>query len=288
MRRAALAALLMLGLVPAAGAAPVALVDDLGRRVELPAPAQRIVSLAPSLTELAFSAGAGAKLVGVSAHSDYPAAARSLPVVAAAGSVSFEPLLALRPDLVLAWRDSIRADDVQRLERFGIPVFVTQARRLEDIPRLAAAIGRLAGAPAEAPVRDFRERLAALRAVHGGKPRLRAFVEIWHRPLTTIAGPHWINEALEICGAENAFADLPGIAPQVSWEEVYARDPALVVGAGSARDAAQFRAHWQERRTLRAVREGRLAFVEGDLIQRPTLRLAEGVARLCSGIDAAR
>jgi len=104
----------------------------------------------------------------------------------------------------------------------------------------------------------------------------------------SIAGPHWINEALEICGAENAFADLPGVAPHVSWEELYARDPALIVGAGSARDAAQFRAQWRERATLQAVKQGRLVFVEGDLIQRPTLRLADGVAALCEAIAALR
>jgi iron complex transport system substrate-binding protein len=268
--------------------AAISVVDDLGRKVTLQQPANRIVSLAPSLTELAYSAGAGAKLVGVSAHSDYPPQARSLPVVASATTVSFEPLLALKPDLVLAWRDSIRIDDVQRLERFGIAVLVTQAKRLEDVPRLLDAIGRMAGVEAGTPARGFRERLAALRAAHAGKPRLPAFVEIWHRPLTSIAGPHWINEALEICGAENAFVDLPGVAPQVSWEVLYKRDPMLVVGAGSARDAAQFRAQWAERGTLRAVREGRLVFVEGDLIQRPTLRLAEGVAALCAGVEAAR
>ena len=262
--------------------------DDAGRRVRLPAPALRIVTLAPSLTELVYSAGAGNRLVGVSAYSDYPPQAKALPVVASATGPALEPLLALRPDLVLAWRDSIRDEDIARLLGFGVPVFVTSAKRLEDVPRLLAAIGKLAGVEAEGAARGFRERLARLQASHEGKPRLRAFVEIWHRPLTSIAGPHWINEALAICGAENAFADLPGVAPQVAWEELYARDPQVVVGAGSAPDAARFRAQWQERSTLSAVKSGRLVFVEGDLIQRPTLRLAQGVAALCEGIDAAR
>jgi iron complex transport system substrate-binding protein len=268
--------------------AGVSLVDDTGRKVELAAPAQRIVTLAPSLTELVYSAGAGARLVGVSAHSDYPPAAKALPVVASALGPSLEPLLALEPDLVLAWRDSIRDEDVARIERLGVPVFVTQAKRLEDVPRLLAAVGRLAGVDSAGAARAFRERLAALRSAHANRPRLAAFVEIWHRPLLSISGPHWISEALEICGAANAFADLPGPAPHVSWEELYARDPAVIVGMGSAPDAARFRAQWQERATLAAVRAGRLVFVEGDTIQRPTLRLAEGVASLCAGLEAAR
>src|SRR5262249_19208020 len=92
-------------------AAPISVTDDLGRKVQLNAPAKRIVTLAPFLTELTFSAGAGERLVGVSAYSDYPEAAKKLPQVATAISLSLEPLLALQPDLVLAWRDTIRSED---------------------------------------------------------------------------------------------------------------------------------------------------------------------------------
>ena len=113
-------------------------------------------------------------------------------------------------------------------------------------------------------------------------------LEIWHQPLTTLAGRHWINEALAVCGARNAFDDLPGIAPAVSWELVIAREPRAIVGAGSAADAKAFEAQWSDRRMLSAVREQRLVFVPGDLVQRPTLRLADGVAKLCDGIDALR
>jgi len=233
-------------------AAEISLTDDAGRKVELKAPAQRIVTMAPFLTELAFSAGAGDRVVGVSAHSDYPAQARGLPEVGSALAFSIEPIAAMRPDLALVWKDSVRDEDLKRLQAFGVAVFVAQARTLDDVPRL------------------------------------RAFLEIWHKPLTTLAGPHWINEALELCGARNAFGDLPGVAPLVSWEEVYARDPQVIVGAGSARSAAEFRANWRARTALPAVRQGRLVFVDADTIQRPTLRLADGVAQLCAGLEKVR
>jgi iron complex transport system substrate-binding protein len=113
-------------------------------------------------------------------------------------------------------------------------------------------------------------------------------LEIWHRPLQTLAGEHWMNEALETCGARNAFAELPGIAPTISLEQLYARDPVAIVGAGSASGEADFRSRWQERATLAAVRQRHLLYLDPDLIQRPTLRLAEGVARLCAGLDAMR
>ena len=278
--------LLALAALPAAAA--VTAVDDLGRKVELPRPAQRIVTLAPFLTELVYSAGAGERLVGVSAHSDFPAEARRLPQVASAASFSIEEVAALRPDLVLAWRDSARLEDLQRLERLGIPTFVTRAVRLEDPARLLEAVGRLTDRDVAAAGAGYRERLASLRQRYAGRTVVPVFLEVWHNPLQTIGERHWISEALSLCGARNAFADLPGVAPRVSWEEVYRRDPPVVVGAGSKDGEARFRANWRVRATLSAVRTGRLVFVDADTLQRPTLRLAEGVTRLCEGIDRAR
>lgn len=269
-------------------AAPIAAVDDTGRKVELKAPARRIVTLAPFLTEIAFAAGAGSRVVGVSAHSDYPAEARGLPQVSSAAGFAIEPIAALEPQLALAWKDSARADEIERLRSFGIAVFVAQARALDDVPRLLQAVASLAGTDASAAVARYRGSLARLRSAHAGATTIPVLVEVWHRPLTTIAGPHWVNEALELCGARNVFRDLPGVAPQLSWEDVYARDPPVIVGAGSAPDAAAFRENWKPRAALAAVRSGRLVFVEGDLIVRPTPRLAEGVASLCRGLDAAR
>jgi iron complex transport system substrate-binding protein len=269
-------------------AASITVKDDLGRSVEMRQPAQRIVTLAPFLTELAYSAGAGDRVVGVSAFSDYPPQAKSLPVVSSAVGIALEPLVALAPDLVLAWRDTIRPEDIERLERFGVAVFVAQARRLDDVPRLLGLIGRLAGRDASSVADAYSARIQRLRREHAGIAPVRALLEIWHRPLTTIAGDHWMNEALEVCGATNDFRGVAGVAPVIPWEQVYARDPRVVVGAGSAADAAQFHDNWRERPTLAAVRENRLVFVDADTIQRPTLRLAEGVAQLCAGLDRVR
>ena len=268
--------------------AEIRLVDDAGRTVTLAAPAARIVTLAPFLTELAFSAGLGEAIVAVSEHSDFPPAARNRPAVSSAMGVSIEAVAALKPDLVFAWQDAIRPADVERFAALGIPVFVTQARRLDDVPRLLEIIGRLGGRTTAHLADDYRTRLGQLRQSHAALPRIPVLVEIWHQPLTTLAGPHWINEAITLCGASNAFSDLPGIAPTISWELVLARQPRAIVGAGSAPREADFRAAWSDRTALEAVRAGRLVFIDGDLIQRPTLRLADGVERLCAGIDRVR
>jgi len=140
-------------------AAPIALKDDLGRNVELAAPARRIVTLAPFLAELAFSAGAGNRIVGVSEHSDYPAEARALPQVASAAGVSLEQVVVLRPELVLAWRDTVRPADLERLQGFGIPVFVARARSILDVGRLYGVIEKLTGTRSPKPLDAFHEKL---------------------------------------------------------------------------------------------------------------------------------
>src|SRR5258708_4311363 len=269
-------------------AAPISLQDDLGRKVELKQPAQRIVALAPFLTEIAFAVGAGERVVGASAYSDYPPEATKLPAVSSAAGFDVERIAALAPDLALVWRDSMRAGDVELLERMGVAVFVANARRLEDVPRLLRIVGKLAGRDASAMVQSFERELRQVRAEFSGRRRLTAFLEIWNRPLTTIAGRHFMNEALEACGAVNVFADLEGVAPVVECEEVYARDPEVVVGVASAAGEEEFRANWRARATLAAVKNDRLVFVDADALQRPTPRTPQAIRGLCGRLDRLR
>ncbi len=269
-------------------AAPISLKDDLDRKVELKQPAQRIVTLAPSLTELVFSVGAGNRVVGVSAYSDYPQEAKRLPQVSTAASFSLESIAALKPDLVLAWRDSVRREDIERITAFGAAVFVAHSRNFEDVPRLLHAIGTLTATDGAAPAAEYQAKLAKVRRDYAGVPKLTALLEIWNRPLTTIAGRHFMNEALEVCGATNVFQDLAGVAPVVPWEEVYRRDPEIVVGASSAASPEEFRANWRERPALAAVKSGRLVFVDADRIQRLTARTPDGIAALCEAIARVR
>jgi len=256
--------------------------------VALARPAQRIVSLAPSLTELVYTAGAGARLVAASEFSDYPPEAKRLPRVSSAGAVSVESVAALHPDLVLAWEDGTRASDIDHLAALGVAVYVAHARTFDDVPRLMAAIGTLAGTDTAGAARAYSQRLEALRRDFARRKPVSVLLEVWHQPLTTIAGRHFMNEALDTCGARNVFADLPGVAPVVSWEEVFRRDPDAIVGIESAQGEAQFRALWAERGALRAVKEGHLVYLQADRLQRLSARTPQGVAELCAAIERVR
>jgi len=288
MRLSALICGLIAFCITSSNAAEISLKDDLERSIVLKQEAQRIVTLAPFLTELVFAAGAGERVVGVSMYSDYPEEAKKLPQVSSAAGFDIERIAALGPDLVLVWRDAVRTEDIERITRFGTQVFVAQARRLGDVPRLLLLVGRLTGRNVDSLVLDYRGQLARLRRANLAKPPIRAFLEVWHRPLTTISGRHFMNEALEICGARNVFDDLEVVAPVVSWEQVYERNPDVIVGVGSAASLEEFRANWKPRATLAAVKSDHLVFVDPDTLQRPTTRTPQGVLQLCDALDRAR
>jgi iron complex transport system substrate-binding protein len=137
-------------------------------------------------------------------------------------------------------------------------------------------------------VTKFQSDLATLRARYSSKPKIDVFLEIWHKPLTTISGQHFMNDAIEMCGGRNIFKDYGGVAPEVSWEELYARDPTVIIGTGSASNETEFRENWQERPTLSAVKANRLEWINPDTLQRPTTRTPQGIRQLCERLDARR
>jgi iron complex transport system substrate-binding protein len=262
--------------------------DDLNRTLIVKKTATRIVTLAPFLTEIVFAAGAGDLAVGVDDLSDYPAKAVSLPRIPTGANLALERIAKLRPDLILAWRDGIRREDVDRLTAAGATVYVAVARELEDIPRLMRVVGHLTGRNPTRAIGEFEGRLAQLRRENAFKVKMPTFIEIWNRPLTTVSGNHFLSEAIEICRGENVFAELRASAPKVTWEQVQSKNPMVIVGAGSASSLHEFRANWQLRQTMAAVRDERLLFVTDDKISRLTPRTPEGIAKLCAELDNVR
>lgn len=273
-----------------AGAAEVGGVDDAGQRLTLAEPARRIVSLTPHLTELLFAAGAGDRVVGVSAWSDYPEAARRLPRIGDSSLLDLERIVALKPDLVVAWGNGSSAQQLARLTAAGLPVWVSESRSLAHIAVTLRAFGRLAGtsAVAEARAAAFESRLADLRARYGGRRTLAVFYQIWHQPLLTIGGGHPISEALRVCGARNVFGALTAITPSVDPEAVLLADPdAIVTGSVDPTGPDQLD-RWRALKSLRVAREGRLIVVDPDTLHRPTDRMADGIEALCVKLDRLR
>jgi iron complex transport system substrate-binding protein len=283
-----LQALAMLAAPLTAFAAPF--LDDRHTAVTLDAPASRIVTLAPHLAELAFAAGAGDRVVGVSGYTDWPEAARQLPLIAVNGRVDLERLALAKPDLVLAWQSGNPALEVARVERRGIPVVVTEIRTFADIARWIRAIGVLAGtsAIAEPRAQAFEREIARLAARHAERAPVSVFYEIWHTPLLTVNGEHLISRVLELCGGRNVLAAAPSLTPAVSLEQLLAKQPDAILIAAPPAIAAQSIAAWRIRRSLHAVRQGALYVVDPALVERMGPRIVEGIDAVCATLDEVR
>ncbi|MDX1499704.1 MAG: cobalamin-binding protein [Woeseiaceae bacterium] len=249
---------------------------------------ERVVSLAPGLTELVFAAGAGDTLVGVSAYSDYPPPARELPVVGDAFTVDRERLALLEPDALFVWESGTPAHVVQELEAAGFTVEVLRTRQLADIAAALRRIGTLTGreAAAAAAADAFRARLARLEAEHAGLAPVSVFYQVARRPLYTINGEHYVSELIGLCGGRNVFADLAQLAPTVDVEAVVARDPEAMLASDEAGTEAF--TEWQRWPALAANRYGNHFLVPADEIGRATPRVAAAAAVICAALETAR
>jgi iron complex transport system substrate-binding protein len=287
MRRATL---IVLALGACAARAEIRVTDDYGRQVRLEAPARRVVSLAPHLTELMYAAGAGASMVGALQYSDYPSAASRLPRVGSEAQIDLEALIALKPDLVVAWPNSGSTAAVERIAALGIPVFRSEPRELEHIARTLEVLGRLAGSESAAAsaARAFRARAARIERAHAGRPAVRVFYQVWNRPLITVNGEHVISKALRLCGGENVMAGLPALAPEIDRELVLRADPEAILasGAGGARPA--WLDDWRDFPALAAVRGDNLYAIRPELLQQHTPRLLDGAEAVCRILEEVR
>jgi len=270
-------------------AAPVSVIDDQGSRVSLPAPAQRVISLAPHVTELAFAAGGGARLIAVDDNSDYPAAAKALPKAGSFRAIDLERIVAAKPDLLLVWLHGPSARQLEPLRQLGIPLFYSQPKRFADIPSNLRRIGQLLGSStqAEQAARRFELDLAALRQQQQGKPKLSVFYQVWDKPLYTLNGQHIVSDAIALCGGINIFARLPVTAPVVTDEAVIAANPQVILSA-AMRHNDDLLKRWQRMPGIAAVQNRQLHQVNGDLLNRPTPRMIEGTRQLCAKLDLAR
>jgi iron complex transport system substrate-binding protein len=270
--------------------AEVVQTDDTGKVLTLPRPAQRIISLAPHITELLFAAGAGGSVIAAVDYSNFPRAANSLPRIGSSVALDFERIALLKPDLAIAWGSGNPPGQVAQLRRLGIPVFVNEPQQLADIPASLRRFGQLAGS---LPVADeaagiFEQRQAELTKRYAGRRLVTAFYEIWNQPLMTVGGPHLISAAMAMCGGRNAFAALSQLAASVELEAVLRADPDVIIASGMGEERPEWLDDWHRWKNMKAVRRGQLFFVPPDLLQRHSPRILDGVERMCEALDRAR
>ncbi len=289
MRRPSVLAAAALTLAANVAVAEIRVTDDAGSVIVLAQPAQRIISLAPHLTEQLFAIGAGDRIVATTEFADYPPAAQSLPRAGRAHSVDLERVAAARPDLIVIWGSGFPPATQAALRRLGVPLYVDEPATLDGIARSLLQLGQLTAAT-EAPsvAARYRAEIARLRERYAGRREISVFYQIWPQPLMTLGGRHVLSEALRVCGARNVFEHLAPIAPQVSAEAVLAADPQIIVTAEPGAVDRGGLLSWQQFKGQRAVAGGHLVTIDADKINRHTPRLTTELALLCERIDAVR
>ena len=252
-------------------------------------PVERIIALAPHITENVFSAGAGDKLVGVVSYSNYPEAAKKLPIVGGYHSLNIEAILALQADLVIMW-DEGNGPTLEKLEKLGMTVYVSELRNLDDIPKSIRNISQLAGTETtgEAESQRLEAALTRLKAHYANQKPLSVFYQVWNQPLQTVNGEHMISDVIRLCGGQNSFADVPQLAPKIGIESILQRNPEVIVASGMDVDRPEWLDDWKAYPSLTAVKKDNLYFVPPDFIQRPTARLLQGAEMMCEHLKAAR
>ena len=252
-------------------------------------PASRIVTLAPNLAEMLFAAGAGKQLIATVEYSNFPPPVRDLPRIGDAFRFDLERIVALEPDLVIAWESGNPTAALDRLESLGLKVWRTEIRQPGDIAGLLEAMARAAGlaqgpVPAAAAVREQLDRIIA---GHHGKAPVSYFYQVSAQPLFTLNGEHLVSQGLRLCGGVNVFEGEPVLAPQVTREAVLVADPAVLI-APVLPDEDDPLDHWRTWPRLSAVRNKAFVYLPADEISRATPRFLDSLDTACKLLQGLR
>lgn len=261
-------------------------VDDVGQSIVLAQPAKHVVVLAPDLTEIVFAIGAGNKIIGVVKGSDYPDAARHLPVVGSYSGLDLERIIAIHPDLIVTWSQAF-SRQLSVFKKLGTPIYTTFPRQLTDVSRTMLNLGCLTGTmPTAKQASDhYLRRLAELKSKYEHTQPVTVFYQIGNYSLMTINHDSWINQAISLCGGRNVFAAAKFIAPEVSWEAVVSANPQVIISDVMSPDWKQ---RWQAFPQITAVKHQQLFAINPDLLSRAGPRLLDGTEQLCEDIAKGR
>ena len=261
-----------------------------GYELKLAKPAQRIISLAPHITEVVFAVGAGKQLVGAVSFSNYPEEALKVPQIGSYNKISYESVAGLNPDLILAWKSGNGEDMVKQLRNLGFSVHVSEPRTLPSVAKNMIDVGMLSGRDKEATIAHdkFMKKLHFLESNFQHLTPVSTFYQVWNDPRLTVNDEHLISDVIRLCGGRNIFADAIVLTPKVNVESVIRRDPEVIVASGMAMERPEWLDEWRAMPTMQAVAKEQLYFIPPDILQRHSPRILDGAEMMCQYIQQAR
>lgn len=281
--------LLGLALVAQAALANSCVQDDVKQPVCVKQ-TQRLVVLAPHLTEIVDFVGGMSKVIAVDGSSNFPESVNTLPKLGNPWMLGAESILARKPDLVLVWQSGISMDVVAQLRKAGVPVFVSEPRSIEQVASTMHRVAKLLGTDttSQPGIARWVKQFDDLRVKFAAKTKVPVFYQVWSQPLMTLGGQHVVSEVIQVCGGQNVFASLPSLAAQVSVESVLKREPAVLLNSGSAQDHLNFVQQWSAWPNVPAVQNKDVYTIPNDILVRNGPRLIEAARLVCDYIDTAR
>lgn len=275
--------------VAAETAFPMVVSDDAGRQVTIARAPERIISIAPSNTEILFALGLADRVVGVDSYSNYPPEATDKPLVGDYVDPDLETIVAAEPDLILATEAHV-ATVLPELETLGLPTVVVEPKNLDEVFTGIALVGQITGESetAQTLVCALQARVAAVTAAIADSPKPRVFFEL--SPDLYTAGPgSFVDDILSRAGGQNIAADAGELWPQLSMEALVSADPEVVLladhEAGVTAEQVAARAGWQG---VSAVETGRIVALDADLVARPGPRVVDGLEAVAAALHPDR
>ncbi len=276
--------IILLFLVANVATAEVSVIDDLGYTITLKVPAKRVISLSPGTTELIYNAGGLEYLKGVVSYSDFPEEAKRIPQVGSYNSVDIEKIVALSPDLIVAWESGNPPLQISKLKKLGLAVYLSEPRDFEDIPSSILRLGILMGSKqiARKNADEFVERLASLqRRYPKTSDKKSAFIQIWNKPLMSINGQHLISKIVAQCNGINIFQDTPQLTLSLGVETIIQHNPDVIFVTRQGDLGDTWLLRWKKWEFMTAVKNNQLYAVNPDFVVRHTPRILDGIEQVC-------
>lgn len=267
----------------------IMVVDDDGNQFEFTHPVSRIVSLAPHVTELLFAAGASTQIVGTVSFSDYPEAAKTIPLVGSYNKIDIEAVLSKKPDLIIAWSSGNSKDQLEKLGQLGLNVYISEPKQFTGVAENIRKMGKLLGTEdvANQVSRKFLEDLNLLKKQYPENKKVSVFYQVWNDPLMTISDAHLIGQVIKFCSGYNVFGDLPVISPRVSIESVLKENPDVII-AGMAEGREGWLKQWNKWNVIKAVKNQHVYPINADYVTRQTPRVLLGIRKMCEHLEKVR
>jgi iron complex transport system substrate-binding protein len=276
---------LMAVCLPAVPVLGTVVTDEIGRKVVVPDSPERIVSLAPSITETLFALGLDRRIVGVTNYCNYPEKAKGIPRIGGFVNLSLEKIAALRPDLIIATADGNRKETVRHLQKLGLTVYVVNPSNIDEIFTSIQGIGRITGRgeASEALVAKLKQRVNAVVRRTARLPKPRVFFQVGSDPVVTVGRNTFLDELIALAGGINVGHGESIKYPRYSLEGVIASAPDIIVIAPMDKRSGDFhkiKKGWQRWQGVPAVAHGRIFRIDPDMVNRASPRIVDALEEM--------